>query len=125
MKKYRRFFTEQLVFSRSRMISSNLNASLAFIRSHDYECIYVGSDTVLVQIASEATGVSLGEIRLVRADTATTTDAGATSASRQTYVSGNAILNAIKSLKREAIKEAGALSEKRLPQARSWSWMNS
>ncbi len=68
-----------------------------------------GSDTVLLQIASEAIGVPLSEIRLIRADTALTTDAGATSASRQTYISGNAILNAIKNLKQEAIKEAGQL----------------
>jgi nicotinate dehydrogenase large molybdopterin subunit len=68
-----------------------------------------GSDTVLLQIASEAIGVTLGEIRLIRADTAMTTDAGATSASRQTYISGNAILNAIKNLKRMAIMEASQL----------------
>jgi CO/xanthine dehydrogenase Mo-binding subunit len=70
-----------------------------------------GSDTVLLQIASEATGVPLKEIRLIRADTALTTDAGATSASRQTYISGNAILNAIQNLKEEAIKEAGQILE--------------
>ena len=65
-----------------------------------------GSDTVLLQIASEEIGISLKEIHLIRADTAVTTDAGATSASRQTYISGNAILDAIKNLKQEAIKEA-------------------
>jgi len=68
-----------------------------------------GSDTVLLQIASEAVGVSLKEIHLIRADTAMTTDAGATSASRQTYISGNAILNAIKNLKEDAIREASQL----------------
>jgi len=68
-----------------------------------------GSDTVLLQIASEAIGVSLKEILLIRADTAVTTDAGATSASRQTYISGNAIVNAIKNLKEEAIKEASRI----------------
>jgi CO/xanthine dehydrogenase Mo-binding subunit len=68
-----------------------------------------GSDTVLLQMTSEATGVPLDEIHLIRADTALTTDAGATSASRQTYISGNAILNAIKNLRQEAIKEAGPL----------------
>jgi len=68
-----------------------------------------GSDTVLLQIASEATGIPLKEIRLIRSDTALTTDAGATSASRQTYISGNAILNAIKNLKQEAVKEASEL----------------
>ena len=70
-----------------------------------------GSDTVLLQIASESLGVPLKEIRLIRADTAITTDAGATSASRQTYVSGNAILNAIKDLKQEITKEASRLLE--------------
>ena len=70
-----------------------------------------GSDTVFLQIASEATGVPLGEIRLIRADTARTTDAGATSASRQTYISGNAILNAIKSLKEQAVQEASKILE--------------
>ncbi len=70
-----------------------------------------GSDTVLLQIASEAIGLSVKEIHLIRADTSVTTDAGATSASRQTYISGNAILNAIKNLKGEAIKEAGQLLE--------------
>jgi CO/xanthine dehydrogenase Mo-binding subunit len=68
-----------------------------------------GSDTVLLQIASESLGIHLKEIWLIRADTALTTDAGATSASRQTYISGNAILDAIKYLKQEAIKEAGLL----------------
>ena len=68
-----------------------------------------GSDTVLLQIASESLGLPIQEIHLIRADTAFTTDAGATSASRQTYISGNAILNAIKNLKQEAIKEASQL----------------
>ncbi|MDO9349832.1 MAG: molybdopterin-dependent oxidoreductase, partial [Deltaproteobacteria bacterium] len=68
-----------------------------------------GSDTVLLQIASEGLGIPLNEVRLIRADTALTTDAGDTSASRQTYISGNAILDAIKYLKQEAIKEAGLL----------------
>ncbi|MGB9627977.1 MAG: xanthine dehydrogenase family protein molybdopterin-binding subunit [Thermodesulfobacteriota bacterium] len=68
-----------------------------------------GSDIIFLQIASEAIGVPLEEIHLIRADTAYTTDAGATSASRQTYISGNAILNAIKNFKQEAVKEASNL----------------
>lgn len=68
-----------------------------------------GSDTIFLQIASEALGCSLKEIRLIRGDTIVTTDAGATSASRQTYISGNAILNAIKNLEQEVLKEVGGL----------------
>jgi CO/xanthine dehydrogenase Mo-binding subunit len=68
-----------------------------------------GSDTVLLQIASEALGIPLPEIQLFRADTARTTDAGATSASRQTYISGNAILDAVRHLEKEALREASWL----------------
>ena len=68
-----------------------------------------GSDTVLLQIASEALGVNFNEIRLIRADTSMTTDAGATSASRQTYISGNAVLQAIRNLNQEALKEASLI----------------
>lgn len=72
-----------------------------------------GSDIVLLQIASESLGTELGEIQLIRADTSLTPDAGATSASRQTYITGNAILWAIKNLKEEVIKEAShILNEK-------------
>lgn len=68
-----------------------------------------GSDTALLQIASEALGIGIDEIQLIRADTSLTTDAGATSASRQTYITGNAILNAAENLKKEVIKEASFL----------------
>jgi CO/xanthine dehydrogenase Mo-binding subunit len=68
-----------------------------------------GSDTIFLQMASEALGLSMNEIRLIRADTALTTDAGVTSASRLTYISGNAILDAIKNLKEEMITEASRL----------------
>jgi len=68
-----------------------------------------GSDTVLLQMASEALGLFPKEIRLIRADTAMTTDAGATSASRQTYISGNAVLNAIKNLKKGIIQGASQI----------------
>jgi len=68
-----------------------------------------GSDTVLLQMASESLGTALSEIQLIRADTSVTPDAGATSASRQTYITGNAILRAIKNLKEAVIKEASYL----------------
>ena len=67
------------------------------------------TDTALLQIAYEAISVPLKQIRLIRTDTAVTTDGGATSASRQTYISGNAILNATNSLKEKTIKEASRI----------------
>ncbi|MGD8471314.1 MAG: xanthine dehydrogenase family protein molybdopterin-binding subunit, partial [Desulfobacteraceae bacterium] len=50
-----------------------------------------GSTTVLAQITAEVLGLTSDSIRLVVADTQCTTNAGATSASRQTYISGNAV----------------------------------
>jgi aldehyde oxidoreductase len=49
-----------------------------------------GSDTILTQIAAEALEVPVSAIQRVTGDTDRTADAGKTSASRQTFVSGNA-----------------------------------
>jgi len=53
-----------------------------------------GSTTVLAQIAAETLGLDPGLLKLVVADTGLTASAGATSASRQTYISGNAVRDA-------------------------------
>ena len=53
-----------------------------------------GSTTTLTQIAAEILGVEPGTIQVIVADTKLTTNAGATSASRQTYISGNAVKDA-------------------------------
>jgi CO/xanthine dehydrogenase Mo-binding subunit len=57
-----------------------------------------GSSTVLTQMAAEVLGFDPRAVRLVAADTQHTTNAGATSASRQTYISGNAVKQAADSL---------------------------
>ncbi|KMY68081.1 hypothetical protein AAU61_09765 [Desulfocarbo indianensis] len=57
-----------------------------------------GSDTVLRQLAAQRLGLEPEEIDLCRGDTDRTTNAGASSASRQTYISGNAVLNAADNL---------------------------
>ncbi len=57
-----------------------------------------GSTTILAQIAAEVLGLEPEAIRLVVADTKCTTNAGATSASRQTYISGNAVKDAAEQL---------------------------
>ncbi|QGP93128.1 putative xanthine dehydrogenase subunit D [Neomoorella glycerini] len=50
-----------------------------------------GSDTAMAQIAAEATGVPFSAIRVLASDTHQTLDGGVTTASRQTFVSGNAV----------------------------------
>ncbi len=65
-----------------------------------------GSDTVLTQIAAEALQIPYKRLNLVRADTGLTTNAGATSASRQTYISGNAVKLAAEDLIQKFTEEA-------------------
>jgi CO/xanthine dehydrogenase Mo-binding subunit len=50
-----------------------------------------GSDTALGQIAAEALGITPDRVTMISDDTMVVPDAGVTSASRQTYVSGNAV----------------------------------
>ena len=68
-----------------------------------------GSDTVLAQIAAEELGVNYEDINVISADTGTTPDGGATSASRQTYISGNAVLQAAQEVKALVVQEAAEL----------------
>ncbi|RUM97048.1 2Fe-2S iron-sulfur cluster binding domain-containing protein [Pseudaminobacter arsenicus] len=65
-----------------------------------------GSNTVIAQIAADALGVPLTLIALRSADTAITPDAGKTSASRQTFVSGKAAEKAAKSLREKILRFA-------------------
>ena len=58
-----------------------------------------GSTTVLAQIVAETLGMQTDAIQLVVGDTKYTTNAGATSASRQTYISGNAVKEAAEKLR--------------------------
>ena len=70
-----------------------------------------GSDTVLVQLAAKRLGLPPERLELVRGDTDLTTDAGASSASRQTYISGNAVLEAAADLERIILEEASEALE--------------
>lgn len=62
-----------------------------------------GSDTVLAQIAHEVTGIPLEEIQVVSNDTALCPSGQVTTASRQTYVSGQAVLQAAEKFRRDLI----------------------
>jgi CO/xanthine dehydrogenase Mo-binding subunit len=67
-----------------------------------------GSNTVISQIASEALGLPLSDFRLIGPDTGLTPDAGKTSASRQTYVTGRAAKAAAEKLRAELLRRANA-----------------
>ncbi len=65
-----------------------------------------GSNTIMIQIAADALGVPVSALRLVAGDTDRTADAGKTSASRQTFVSGNAARLAGEDLRRQILRLA-------------------
>jgi CO/xanthine dehydrogenase Mo-binding subunit len=79
-------------------------------------CLYTGaadigqgSTTIFCQITREILGVEPGLTQIVTADTHHTPDAGATSASRQTYISGNAVLDASRKMAADLLSEAALL----------------
>jgi len=53
-----------------------------------------GSDTVMAQLAAEVTGFALDQVDVLSSDTALCPDGEETTASRQTYVTGNAVVEA-------------------------------
>jgi CO/xanthine dehydrogenase Mo-binding subunit/aerobic-type carbon monoxide dehydrogenase small subunit (CoxS/CutS family) len=67
-----------------------------------------GTYTILPQIVADALGVAVSAIDQVHADTDLTLDAGKSSASRQTFVSGNAAKRAAEDLRRKLLALAGA-----------------
>ncbi|OGN75852.1 MAG: aldehyde oxidase [Chloroflexi bacterium GWB2_49_20] len=71
-----------------------------------------GTHTVMVQMAAEATGVTVDKIKLVASDTATSNNSGSVSASRMTFMSGNAIKGAAElALKKWDKEERPAVAE--------------
>jgi len=66
-----------------------------------------GNDSMLSQLAADAMDLPLDKVRLVTRDTDHTTANGPAAASRHTYMSGGALLDAIRQL-REAMAACGA-----------------
>ena len=67
-----------------------------------------GSSTVMLQILAEALGLPIGRIEMVVSDTDLTEDAGKSSASRQTFVSGRAAQRAGADLRAKILALANA-----------------
>lgn len=67
-----------------------------------------GSNTIMTQIAADALGLPAAQFALVAGDTDLTADAGKTSASRQTFVSGRAAELAGLDLRRQILRLANS-----------------
>jgi CO/xanthine dehydrogenase Mo-binding subunit len=70
-----------------------------------------GSNTIMVQICADSLGVPVADFHLIAGDTDRTADAGKTSASRQTFVSGNAARLAGEDLRRKILRLGNVGSE--------------
>ncbi len=75
-----------------------------------------GSNTVITQIAARAMQVDIGQIALVGPRTDVTPDAGKTSASRQTFVTGNAARLTAMALRQKILQMVNADGERSILQ---------
>lgn len=71
-----------------------------------------GTHTVMIQMAAEAVGVPFEKVKLISSDSATMGNSGSVSASRMTFMSGNAIRGAAElALKKWEAEERPAIAE--------------
>lgn len=96
------------------------NPAAAFVEVHGDGSVTVlvgcadigqGSTTAMAQIVAETLGVPYENVHVIAADTGVTPEGGATSASRQTYISGNACFMAASEAKETLVKVAAEVLE--------------
>ncbi|MEO8241987.1 MAG: molybdopterin cofactor-binding domain-containing protein [bacterium] len=92
-------------------IKAGLRADGAVVLHQGATDIGQGSNTVIAQIFATALGAPVDTLQLVGPDTDTTPDAGKTSASRQTFVSGNAARLSGLELRRMILSRCNAASD--------------
>jgi CO/xanthine dehydrogenase Mo-binding subunit len=68
-----------------------------------------GIETVMMQLAADSLGVSRDCVHLVNADSGCTPDSGIQGASRATYFTGSAVINAVQNLQQEIISAAAEM----------------
>ena len=92
----------------------NDQATITIEKTEDGYTVYCGlvdigqgSETALIMITAEALDVPVEKIKMIMADTELTQDCSSTAASRSVYIGGNAILEAVKEIKKGAVKATG------------------
>ena len=86
-----------------------MNTSGEVLIRHGHHFLGQGAKTGLMQIATHELGILPEMIRVVEPDTAVTPSTGATTASRQTFLTGNAIILASRALKEELFSKAAKI----------------
>jgi CO/xanthine dehydrogenase Mo-binding subunit len=89
-------------------IKSGIKSDGALVLHQGAVDIGQGSSTVIAQIFADAARLPLGNVHLVGGDTAVTPDAGKTSASRQTFVTGRAAEKSGRALRAKILRHANA-----------------
>ncbi len=97
--------------SNPSMVRVTLSADGRVILYNGAVDIGQGSDTIMRQICADALGLPIGAIEQVTGDTDLTPDAGKTSASRQTYVTGKATELAALDLRRKILRLTNASAD--------------
>ncbi len=96
------------VIANPSTMTIGLRKSGRFMLYNGAQEIGQGTYTIMPQIAADALGVPVALIDQIHGDTDQTEDGGKSSASRQTFVSGNAVKFASEDLKRKLCELAGA-----------------
>jgi CO/xanthine dehydrogenase Mo-binding subunit len=89
----------------SAVVSLNPDGSATVVCGHND--IGQGSDTMMAQVAAMELGVEVDRVQVVTNDTAITPDCESTSASRVTYLSGNAVRLAAAKARLQVLELAG------------------
>lgn len=92
-------------------IKSGLTADGTVVLHQGAMDIGQGANTVITQIFATALGVPAQSVHIIGADTDITPDAGKTSASRQTYVSGNAARLSGKALRAKILERMNVAND--------------
>ncbi len=92
-------------------IKSGIRADGTLVLHQGAADIGQGANTVITQIFATSLGVPLSDITLLGGDTDITPDAGKTSASRQTYVSGEAARLSGQTMRRKILAMVGASND--------------
>ncbi|MDB5805079.1 MAG: molybdopterin-dependent oxidoreductase [Betaproteobacteria bacterium] len=99
------------VIANPSTMTIGLRASGRVVLYNGAQEIGQGTYTIMPQIAADALGVPVSLIDQVHSDTDLTEDAGKSSASRQTFVSGNAAKFAAEDLRRQLLQLAGTAAD--------------
>ncbi|MEW6717264.1 MAG: molybdopterin cofactor-binding domain-containing protein [Chloroflexota bacterium] len=98
-------------FPESAGVIVELEATGRVVVKHSQHEYGQGAQSAVAQIVADELGVSIKDIEIIGPDTALTPKTGATTASRQTFMTGKALVMACETLKQEVLAHASEILE--------------